>query len=93
VTGVSENGMGEGEVVAFLENGVSVIATSIDLKLIEYLKEKAPKYEKHGASIVRHQLDVTSPQSIAAAVDRLRHITGGRLDFLMSTVLARLVCE
>ena len=82
VTGVSEHGMGEGEVFAFLERGVNVIATSLDLKLLEYLKNDV---EKYGASLVHQELDVTSPRSIARAVDRLRHVTGGRLDFLMST--------
>lgn len=81
VTGVSQGGMGEGEVFAFLERGVHVIATSLDLKLLEYLKDNG---EKYGASLIHQELDVTSPQSIAEAVDRLRDITGGRLDYLMS---------
>lgn len=91
VTGVSANGMGEGEVFAFLERGVNVIATSLDLKLLEYLKTDV---EKYGASLVHQQLDVTSPQSIATAVDRLRHVTGGRLDYLLSmrSALHHLTC-
>ena len=84
VTGVSQHGMGEGEVFAFLERGVNVVATSPDLQLLEFLKDS--KIEKHGASLVHQELDVTSPQSIAKAVDRLRHVIGGRLDFLMSMI-------
>lgn len=83
VTGVSQNGMGDGEVSAFLEHGVNVVATSIDIRLLDYLQNDA---EKYGAAVVHQELDVTSPQSIAKAVDRLRYITGGRLDFLMSMI-------
>ena len=84
VTGVSHNGMGEGEVFAFLEKGVNVIATSVDAKLLDYLSGVEEDFEKYGAALVRQELDVTSPESIARALDRLRHITGGRLDYLMS---------
>lgn len=87
VTGVSKNGMGEGEVFAFLERGVSVIATAVDLQLLDYLGDIEKDFQKYGAALVRQQLDVTSTDSIARAVDRLRHITGGRLDFVMSMTM------
>ena len=74
--------MGEGEVFAFLERGVNVVATSLDLQQLEYLKNRSEKYD---AALVHQELDVTSSRSIAKAVDRLRHVTGGRLDFLIST--------
>lgn len=76
--------MGDGEVHAFLARGVNVIATSLDLKLLEYLKGAEERYGKFGASLVHQELDVTSPGSIAKAADRLRHVTGGRLDYLIS---------
>lgn len=85
--------MGEGEVFAFLERGVNVIATSIDVKLLEYLKGEEVRFEKYGAALVRQELDVTSPESITRAVDRLRHITGGRLDYLMSMLAIRKQAE
>lgn len=81
VTGVSPGGMGEGHVIAFLERGVNVIATAIDLALIESFKARPGK---HGARCVCVELDVTSKNSIAAAVDQVYDVTKGKLDFLMS---------
>jgi len=74
-------GMGDGEVVAFLNAGVNVVATALSLELLEYLQNDAKKY---GASLVCQELDVTSPTSIQNAVDSVSSITGGRLDFLIS---------
>ena len=81
VTGVSAGGMGEGEVNAFLERGVSVVATTIDLKLLENCKFNSGK---DGAHVVNEVLDVTSQESIAAAVKSVTSTTGGKLNFLMS---------
>ena len=82
VTGVSAGGMGEGHVRAFLERGISVFATSIDIKLLEDCKFSNGKNQ---ASTIFLQLDVTSQDSINAAVKQVESITAGRLDFLMST--------
>ena len=85
ITGVSPAGMGEAHCHAFLERGVNVVATALDVKLLEHLNPGELK-DKYGskAVLVRQELDVTDPQSIARAVDRLRHVIGGRLDFLIS---------
>ena len=82
ITGVSAGGMGDAEVKAFLNRGVNVIATSIDVKMLEYLRLDD---EKYGVSMVHLELDVTSSESIAAAVEQVTKITEGKLDFLMST--------
>ena len=83
VTGVSAGGMGDGHVQAFLRRGVNVVATNIDMKLMEYL----PRDESATPKLVQVQLDVTSKESIDAAVEKVREITSGRLDWLMSTPL------
>ena len=82
ITGVSAGGMGEGYVNAFVERDINVIATAID---IELLKRIRVTNSRHEASVAHLQLDVTSPESITAAVKQVESITGGRLDFLMST--------
>lgn len=81
VTGVSAGGMGEGEVNAFLERGVCVVATTIDLKLLENCQFSSGK---DGAFVVNEVLDITSPDSIAAAVKSVTSTTGGKLNFLLS---------
>lgn len=84
VTGVSPGGMGEGEVQAFLNRGINVFATAVDLGLLSYLESK----NETRASVICLELDVTSPQSIALAVQEVEKVTGGRLDFLMSAYSA-----
>ncbi|KAK5167336.1 uncharacterized protein LTR77_007035 [Saxophila tyrrhenica] len=81
ITGVASGGMGEGHMKALLSRGISVIATSIDLKLLEYLDATS-----HGddAEVFKLELDVTSKESIAATVERVKEITGGKLDFLLN---------
>ena len=81
ITGVSPGGMGEGHANAFLKRGINVVATGIDMKFLEGLKLESGK---NGAYPVRMQLDVTSTESIASAVERVENLTGRRLDFLMS---------
>ena len=73
--------MGEGHVNAFLKRGINVLATSISMELLKDLKTDDGK---DGAYIVRFELDVTSSESIASAVERVERITNGRLDFLLS---------
>ncbi len=81
VTGVSPGGMGEGEVKAFMDRGINVVATAQDIKLLDHLALN----EKNGsASIERLELDVVSPDSIKAAVEKVTSLTDGRLDFLIS---------
>lgn len=82
VTGVSAGGMGDAEVDAFLRRGVNVIATAVNIGLLDYLR--SDEIEKYGASLAHVELDVTNPESIKAAVGRVEIITGGKLDFLMS---------
>ncbi|KAF2094150.1 putative short-chain dehydrogenase/reductase [Rhizodiscina lignyota] len=81
VTGVSAGGMGDAEVDAFLKRKVNVIATAVDIKLLDYLHGDD---EKYGASLVHVELDVTSAESIAAAVQQVEKITDGKLDFLIN---------
>ena len=81
VTGVSPGGMGEGHVNAFLKRGINVIATGIDMQLLENL---TLDNGKNGAYPVRMALDVTSALSIKNTVERVENITGRRLDFLLS---------
>ena len=83
ITGVSAGGMGEGHVKAFLERGISVFATAIDIKLLEDIKFSNGKNQ---ASTIFLELDVTNQESINAAVKQVESITAGRLDFLMSTL-------
>lgn len=73
--------MGEGEVKAFLDRGVSVVATAIDVDLLMTIK--APE-GANSPSLERLELDVTSAESISAAVTKVQGITGGKLDFLIS---------
>ena len=77
ITGVSEGGLGDALTTAFLGRGVSVIASSIDLKLLEYLPHETGRLE-------RVQLDVTSSESILSAVKFVSAITGGELDYLVN---------
>ena len=84
ITGVGAGSMGEGHLNAFLRRGVSVIATSIDMKFMENLEVVEGK---NGAYVVKLVLDVTSPESIAEAVERTGKVTGGRLDWLMSKLI------
>ena len=73
--------MGDGHMRAFLNRGVNVIATAMDVELLSYLERDDDKY---GASLAHVQLDVASDESIKQAVEEIGAITGGRLDWLMS---------
>lgn len=82
ITGVSEGGLGDALATAFLNNGINVIVTAPDLKALDYLP-----IHNASADRVTLQLDVTSPDSIAAAVDstqRLLQHHGTRLSFLVN---------
>lgn len=88
ITGVGVGSMGEGHLNAFLKRGISVIATSIDMKFLENLNVVEGK---NGAYVVKLVLDVTSQESITEAVERTSKITGARLDYLMSKWIHLLV--
>lgn len=64
-----------------MKRGVNVIATSIDTNDVEYLE---PKKGSSDGFLVTLKLDVTSPKSIHAAVERVEQLTDGKLDFLMN---------
>ena len=78
VTGVSDGGLGDGLVQAFMEQGINVIATSLDIKLLDYLKPAG------GVTLEKLQLDVSQSSSIADAVKATQKITGGKLDILVN---------
>jgi 1-acylglycerone phosphate reductase len=82
ITGVSAGGMGEGYVKALLDRNINVLATAIDLQLLDNLQVETTG---RGLQVVPLQLNVTSAESIAAAVDRVREVTNGKLHFLFST--------
>ncbi len=78
ITGVSQYGTGGALTEELLGHNISVIATGPTLKQLEYLNpNRIAKLEKL-------ELDVTSPDSIAAAVSATERITGGKLDFLVN---------
>lgn len=75
ITGCSEGGIGDYLVRDFHNRGFRVFATARDLKKVEHLK-------RLGLEVLA--LDVTSSESIDAAVDDVKAITGGALDFLVN---------
>jgi len=81
VTGVSSGGMGEGHVNAFLKRGINVVATTLDMNMILNLPIET---EGHPAELAKVELNVTSKESIDSAVEEVRKITSGRLDFLLN---------
>ena len=78
ITGVSEGGLGDALTKQLLSRGINVIATAIELPLLDYLKPTSP------AKLEKLQLDVTSPSSISAAVKEAERITNGHLSFLIN---------
>lgn len=76
ITGCSSGGIGFALALAFQKRGLHVFATARTLSKMAEL-EKVPE-------ITLLSLDVTSPPSIAAAVDAVRAKTGGTLDYLVN---------
>ena len=76
ITGCSEGGIGDALAQAFQRKDLHVFATARSLGKIAHLS-KLP----HVTCIA---LDVTSSESIAAAVDIVSKETGGKLDFLIN---------
>lgn len=79
VTGVSEGGLGDALASEFQERGITVIATALDIKYLDFVKPSSTS-----TKLEKLQLDVTSSSSISAAVAETQRITSGRLDFLVS---------
>lgn len=81
ITGVSAGGMGEGHANALLERGINVIATAIDMQLLDSLQVRT---NSNGAALIRLQLDVTSQDSINSAVEEVKQTTNGKLHWLFN---------
>ncbi|KIV81457.1 hypothetical protein, variant [Exophiala sideris] len=76
ITGCSAGGIGHALAVEFQRRGLTVFATARSTSKMSTL-EKLP-------NMTLLPLDVTSPTSIAAAVDRVKAQTGGKLDYLIN---------
>ncbi|KAI2468849.1 oxidoreductase [Annulohypoxylon bovei var. microspora] len=76
VTGCSEGGIGHALAKEFQARGLHVFATARSLSKIASL-ESIP-------NITLLSLDVTSPESIAAAASAVSTATGGKLDYLVN---------
>lgn len=75
ITGCSEGGIGDGLAREFHRLGLKVFATARSLSKMVSLKE---------LGIDTLEMDVTSSESIAEAVQIVRGATGGRLDILVN---------
>lgn len=75
ITGTSKGGIGDHIAQEFLHRGFEVFATARDTRKIEHLQQL-------GTTTV--EMDVTSPDSIQAAVQKIRAASGGRLDVLVN---------
>lgn len=90
ITGASPGGIGEAEVAAFLKRGVNVIATSIDIEenahdIDDLKKQLNDNRDRLEGFLVSLRLDVTSTESIEAALEKVKELTGGRLDYLVNS--------
>ncbi|KAJ5658971.1 hypothetical protein N7507_005422 [Penicillium longicatenatum] len=77
VTGCSTGGVGASLAEAFKDNGYHVYATARS-------PSKVPSSLHEASNVTVLALDVTSSESIAAAAERVRRETGGRLDVLIN---------
>jgi NAD(P)-dependent dehydrogenase (short-subunit alcohol dehydrogenase family) len=76
ITGCSAGGIGSALAEMFHERGLHVFATARSKSKMTHL-EKLP-------NITLLELDVTSPESIAAAVEAVTAQTGGKLNYLVN---------
>ena len=76
ITGCSVGGIGSALAVAFQKRGLSVIATGRDLSKLSHLEELP--------DLTVLPLSPTSAASVEAAVDKVRAITGSKLDYLVN---------
>ncbi|KIW32234.1 uncharacterized protein PV07_03794 [Cladophialophora immunda] len=77
ITGCSSGGIGDGLAQAFHESGYHVFATARTPSKISPSLAKAP-------NVTVLTLDVLSSESIAAAVESVTRVTGGKLDVLVN---------
>ena len=77
ITGVSNGGLGDALSTELLSKNINVIASSVELSLLDYLPSDSSNLKKI-------ELNVTSSESINKAVDEVNSITGGRLDFIFN---------
>lgn len=75
ITGCSAGGIGEALAKAFHKRGLRVFATARTLAKVEQLRDL-------GMDVI--QLDVVNEKSIQQAVEEVRGVTGGKLDFLVN---------
>ena len=75
ITGCSAGGIGEALAKEFHKKGLRVFATARNLAKVQELKEL-------GMTVL--QLDVVDDESIKQAVEKVRSLNGGRLDFLVN---------
>ncbi|GAB1736957.1 hypothetical protein NU219Hw_g325t1 [Hortaea werneckii] len=82
ITGVSQGGLGDALTSELLARNINVIATNIRMEDMEYLTSTSSPSQN--ARLEKLQLDVTDPESIAAARDATQKLTGGKLDYLFN---------
>ena len=75
ITGCSAGGIGEALAISSHKRGLRVFATARNLAKVEKLK-------RLGMDVI--QLDVVNDESIKQAVEKVRSMTGGTLDFLVN---------
>jgi 1-acylglycerone phosphate reductase len=78
ITGVSEGGLGDALAREFMSRGIHVIATGPTFRQLDYLSSI------NGAKLGKLELDVTSKESISAAVKAVERTTNGKLDHLFN---------
>lgn len=76
ITGCSVGGMGSALVLAFQKRGISVFATGRELSKLSHLKGLP--------DVTILPLNPTSATSVEAAVEKVKAVTGGKLDFLVN---------
>lgn len=79
ITGVTAGGIGDALAQELLRRNINVIATALDLKLLDYLQRPESKVQ-----LEKLQLDVTKPSTISDAVSQTSRITNGKLHYLFN---------
>lgn len=75
ITGASKGGIGDYLAQEFLHRGFKVFATARDTSKIGHLQEMG---------INTMEMDVTRPESVQTAVQKIQAASGGRLDVLVN---------
>ncbi|CAK3952664.1 Hypothetical predicted protein [Lecanosticta acicola] len=81
IASATAGGIGEAYAITFRRRGVNVIAAAADTNGMEYLE---PEKGSDDGFLITLELDATSASSIAAAVQQIRQLTDGTLDFLIN---------